>query len=345
MRTISNFFQKNEKWLTPTALFGGFIIDNLTLRRADLLIENLLVSFYILVVLSGVLIWHKIESQEKKTISHIEFQSILFLFVQFAFGGLFSSLTVFYIKSASFLVSWPFLLLLFGGMIATEYFKKHFTQFLVQLATLYILVFTYLILIVPLLVRKINAWVFLLSGVISLIVIFGYLFAFYIIVPSLIKNKQKNIFIAIIGGIFVVINIFYFTNIIPPIPLSLRDSGVYQNIKRQNSEYSFVDFESSFSWRYLKRQYTVPSGSPVYFFSSIYAPIKFEQNVVHEWQRKNKEGDWSLVSKVGFPIIGGSDSGYRGYTISQQVRPGEWRVLVKTQGGQVLGSTNFLVKQ
>jgi hypothetical protein len=343
MRNISTFFQKNEKWLTPTALFGGFILDNITLRRVDLLIENILLGFYFLLVLGGILVWHKIESKKLKTVSSMELQSLIFLLVQFAFGGLFSSLTVFYIKSASFFASWPFLLLLFGGMIATEYFKKHFTQFIVQLGTLYLLLFTYLIMVVPLIVRTINSWVFVLSGILSLVVIFAYIFLFQGIVPALIHKRQMYL-TGVIGGIFIIMNIFYFTNLIPPIPLALRDSGVYKSVVKDEKGYALSNFSNRFSLKDLKQEYTIPSGAPVYFFSSVYAPVKFKQKIVHEWKKKNTKGEWVVVSTVPFPIYGGNDSGYRGYTISQRVTKGEWKVIVKTEGGQVLGGESFVVR-
>jgi hypothetical protein len=343
MRIISTFFQKNEKWLTPTALLGGFIIDSFTLRRADLLLENLLLAFYFIVVFTGILFFHILEHKKNKTISHNEKQSIIFLITQFAFGGLFSSLTVFYIKSASFFASWPFLLLLFGGMIATEYFKKHFTQFIVQLGTIYVLLFTYLIMITPLFVRAINTWVFLLSGILSLIVIFAYAFLFQGFVPQLFKNKEKYILI-VIASIYVLMNVFYFTNTIPPIPLALKDSGVYASVEKKGSEYIFSNFDNRFSLRDFKRAYTAPSGAPIYFYSAVYAPIKFKEKIVHEWQKKNQKGDWVTVSVIEFPIFGGSDAGYRGYSISSRITKGEYNVLVKTERGQVLGGENFIVK-
>jgi hypothetical protein len=343
MKIISTFFQKNEKWLTPTALLGGFIIDNLTLRRSDLLIENLLLTFYFIVAGVGVLLWHRYESKTIKSVSDTERQSIIFLITQFAFGGLFSSLTVFYIKSASFFASWPFLLFLFGGMIATEYFKKHFTQFIVQLATLYILLFTYFILITPLFFKKINIWVFLASGIGSLIAISLYVFIFKKRIPHLIENKQKYI-VYVIGGIYFLMHLFYFTNIIPPIPLALKDSGVYQKVEKKSGDYMFSSFTNSFSLKSMKREYVVPSNSSVYFYSSVYAPVRFTQQIVHTWQKKNTKGDWITVSKIAFPIYGGSDSGYRGYSISNTVTQGTYRVLVETDGGQVLGGEYFLIK-
>lgn len=343
MTTIKNFFYKNEKWLTPTALFGGFILDSITLRQSDLLIENILLTFYFAVVFVCIFFWHRIEVKRNKTVSLIEIQSLLFVISQFAFGGLFSSLTVFYIKSASLFASWPFLVVLFGGMIATEYFKKHFTQFIVQLGTLYILVFTYLILIVPLVVRAINAWVFVLSGILSLIGIFAYLYVFNMFVPILIKNKEKY-FISVIGAIFVLMNIFYFSNIIPPIPLALRDTGVYKNVTKQNSTYVFSNFEHSFSFKNFKEEYVIEKGSPVYFFSSVYAPVKFEEKIIHQWQKRNIKGEWVIVSNITFPIYGGGSSGYRGYSVSDHVSSGEWRIVIKTDTGQVLGSESFIVR-
>lgn len=343
MRIISNFFQKNEKWLTPVMLVGGFVIDNLTLRRADRLIENLLLAIYFVCIMGAILLWHKLQAREQKSVRVLEVESILFLVIQFIFGGLFSALTVFYIKSASLFASWPFLLVLFGGMIATEYFKKHFSQFLVQLATLYLLLFTYFIVVVPLFVRSINVFVFLLSGIVSLVVIFGYIKLFKKFVPTLLKNKGRKI-IGVVAGVFVVMNMFYFLNVIPPIPLALRDSGVYKSVIRTDNGYVFANFESKFSFKSLKTEYFVPTGSYVYFYSSVFAPVKFEQTIVHEWQKKNDKGDWVKMSSVTFPIYGGSDIGYRGYTVSAQVTKGEWRVLVKTRGGQILGGETFLVK-
>lgn len=343
MRIISNFFQRNEKWLTPVMLVGGFVIDNLTLRRSDRLIENVLLAVYFLTIMGTMLLFHKLQSREQKSVRILELESILFLVMQFVFGGLFSALTVFYIKSASLLASWPFLLVLFGGMISTEYFKKHFSQFLVQLATLYLLLFTYLIVVVPLFVRSINVFVFLLSGIVSLALIFGYIKLFKKIVPGLLKNKDRKI-LGVVMGVFVGMNLFYFLNIIPPIPLALKDSGVFKSVIRTDNGYVFSYFDSNFSFKSLKTEYSVPAGSYVYFYSSVFAPVKFEQTIIHEWQKKNNKGDWIKVSSVKFPIYGGSETGYRGYTVSAQVTKGEWKVLVKTSNGQILGGETFLVK-
>lgn len=344
MKIISTFFHKNERWLTPIVLFGGFILDSLTLRRSDLLAENILLGVYFLIIFIGILLWHKFETRRIKSPKHLEYQSLIFLLIQFAFGGLFSSLTVFYVKSASFFASWPFILLLFGGMIATEYLKKHFTQFLVQIGTLYILLFAYFIMLVPLFVGSINSWVFVLSGILSLIAIFSYVFIFNGYVPKLIKGKEKQV-LAVIISVFLIINVFYFTNIIPPIPLALKDSGVYQKVDKKDGQYIFYNFKNRFSLKDLKQEYTIPGNSSVYFYSSVYAPVKFKQKIIHNWQKKNIKGEWVTISKIDFPIYGGNDAGYRGYSISNKITVGEYRVIVETDHGQVLGGETFIVKK
>jgi Protein of unknown function (DUF2914) len=340
---MSHFFHKNEKWLGPLVLFGGFILDNLSIRQSDLLPENLAMTIYFIMVAGSLLVWHAIDAKNTKTVALIEFQSILFLLIQFFFGGLFSFLTVFYIKSASFFASWPFLALLFGGMIATEYLKKHLYQFFVQLGTLYLLLFTYCIVIVPLFVHKISSGVFVISALVSLIIITLYILLFYRAVPSLLHHKQKYL-ITIIGTIFIIMNTFYFLNIIPPIPLALRDAGVYQSVTKKSSDYIFSNFQHGFSFKTLTEEYVVSPGSPAYFYSSIYAPGQFTEKITHQWQKKDAQGNWITVSSFSFSIYGGKSTGYRGYSINDLITPGYWRVLVKTQTGQVLGGKSFSVK-
>lgn len=340
---MSHFFHKNAKWLAPLVLFGGFILDNLSIRQADLFPENLVMTAYFVMVAGSLLVWHKIDAKHTKTVALIEFQSILFLLIQFFFGGLFSFLTVFYIKSASFFASWPFLALLFGGMIATEYLKKHLYQFFVQLGTLYLLLFTYCIVIVPLFLRKISSGVFLLSAFVSLILIILYISLFYKVVPSLLRKQAKHLSI-IIGSIFIIMNTFYFLNVIPPIPLALRDSGIYQSVTKKGSDYIFSNFQHKFSFKTLTEEYRIPSSSPAYFYSAIYAPGQFTEKITHQWQKKDAQGNWITMSSFSFPIYGGKATGYRGYSINDRVTKGDWRVIVKTQSGQVLGGKSFLVK-
>ena len=51
------------------------------------------------------------------------------------------------------------------------------------------------------------------------------------------------------------------------------------------------------------------------------------------------------MSIVSYPINGGRDGGYRGYTIKSNPGPGEWRVDISTADGHLLGRVRFSVDQ
>jgi len=76
----------------------------------------------------------------------------------------------------------------------------------------------------------------------------------------------------------------------------------------------------------------------------VFAPVHFTMKIVHSWQHYNgKRKRWVPVSVVSYPINGGRDGGYRGYTIKTNPGPGEWRVDISTGDGHLLGRIRFSV--
>jgi hypothetical protein len=147
-------------------------------------------------------------------------------------------------------------------------------------------------------------------------------------------------------GIFVVINIFYFTNIIPPIPLSLKDGGVYHSIdKVPGGGYQVT--EEDLGWRKFYTLYdefhTTP-GAPVYVYSAIFSPVDLNIVVVHEWQHYNvRTRRWDTVSKVNLSVRGGREDGFRTYSLRSSLTEGKWRVNVVTSSGQTIGVVRFTI--
>jgi hypothetical protein len=65
---------------------------------------------------------------------------------------------------------------------------------------------------------------------------------------------------------------------------------------------------------------------------------------VHHWQVYNEKSDqWQTTDKRKYGIVGGRDGGYRGYSFKKNIRPGTWRVDVKTDDGLLLGRIGFEV--
>jgi hypothetical protein len=88
----------------------------------------------------------------------------------------------------------------------------------------------------------------------------------------------------------------------------------------------------------------VKPGEPLYVYSAVFAPVKLNTQVQHRWQRYDAAHHrWRTVSTVTYAINGGRDGGYRGYTLSHKITPGEWRVDVDLPNGHIIGRIRFNV--
>ncbi len=343
---IKDFFNKYERHISSVALFGGFILDSLTLRRIDLFLENLVLFSYILIAGVGIIFSNLYAGGVWKG-KHVErIHSFFPIMIQFAFGGLFSGFLVFYSRSASFISSWPFMLVLVGLFIGNEVFKKYYLRLTFQVSVYFFVLFSYFIFYVPVLVGRMGDIIFLISGALSLIVIGIFFYILSRIVPKPFKESKKYIALSI-GAIFLVVNIFYFTNILPPIPLSLKEADAYHKVTRTMEGYEVLK-EAERAKNFFKRRPTIhiAPGESVYLYSSVFAPTALNTNIVHHWQYYNEQTQsWTTISRVTFTIVGGRDGGYRGYSIKSNTFTGLWRVNVETARGQLIGRETFTIER
>ena len=344
--SIKRFYNKYERYISPIALLSGFIWDNLTLKRIDLLYENLVLISYLLVAgLSIFLLQFYYTSRLKSRL----FEKVVFVIpfaLQFAFGGLFSAFVIFYFKSASIIASWPFLLVLLFLLIGNELFRERYSRLIFQMSIYFVALLSYSIFALPILINKMSSGIFLLSGVISLILISLFVSLLFRIMPDKIKQSYKYLAVSI-GGIYLIFNIFYFTNLIPPIPLSLKDNGIYHHIKRTADNRYLVQYEPAPWYLFFKNFNPVfhqSAGEPVYCFSAVFAPTEFNTVIFHRWSYFDKAADkWVETDRLRFDIFGGRDGGYRGYSFKKNTRSGKWRVDIITERGQILGRTKFKI--
>lgn len=360
------FLHRNEQYLSPIAMLCGFVIDNLTLRRIDLLVENLVIVSYLAIALVCIIFINYYEGREyvlleddslrsklKRLINFkkhkekvLEKISIFAPFLlQLVFGGLFSVFVVFYTRSASIFNSWPFILFLFLLLIGNEFFREKYSKISFQLLILFIAVFSYSVFFVPIVLGKMGVFSFLLSGFLSLAIITLVFRIVRFFIPKKLELAKESIWKGIVF-IYLVFNFLYFSNIIPPIPLSLTDDGVFHSLQRLGSTYQveyepapwyqiFNDEDSTVRWR---------PGARVYYYSAIFAPTKISTKIYHKWSFfDEKKSKWVEKSLLNYPIMGGRDEGYRGYSYKSGLAEGDWRVEVVTERGQVLGRKDFKI--
>ncbi len=268
------------------------------------------------------------------------------LVTQYAFGSLFSGMLIFYGRSGSWLVSWPFFVIMLGVIYGNETIRNRVQRLLYNIGMLFIGLFAYVVLIVPVVLGKMSALVFVGSGILALIIMLTFIRLLALVVPRFIALHQRSL-IFIVGLIFAGFNFLYFANLIPPIPLSLKDMGIFHSVVRFEDGTYQLTYEKGEWWQFYKKSDTVfhpaPDGA-LFCFAKVFAPTKINTNVYHRWEYYNEtDKAWIEHARLSYPITGGGDGGYRGYSLIQNYREGKWRCTVETGRGQVLGREVFTV--
>ena len=344
MSSVKAFLEKYERRISAAAILLGFFIDSITLVRIDFYLTNVLLVAYLLIAATAIFVINVHENGGFKKLSDPAYWW-LFVAVQFSFGGLFGRFLIFYSRSGSFSASWPFLLILLLLLIGNEFAKKYYTRLLLQIDFFFLALFLFLIFFLPVTVGYMSDWLFVASGILSLVILAGFIKILTKVLPGRITQHRTNIVVSVLL-IFIAVNVLYFTNVIPPIPLSLRSSGVYHSLTVSNSVYRATHEESSFfdffTWTETVH---IRPGDPVYVYSAIFAPTNFGASVAHRWEQYDEvTKKWVTAALVPFPVVGGQDRGYRGYSFKTNPAEGPWRVIIQTPRGQEIGRVSFEIK-
>lgn len=343
---------KYEQHLRVLGLATGFVFDLFIADRPDSPTNNLLLLSYL--GLAGILIvFLNIRSAQQK--EGESYQPLILLFIlQFCFGGLASNLLVLYGRSGTFAASTLFFLLLLGLVVGNEFLRNRYAQLRFNIVTYYVLLFTYLLIALPTFVfHSLGTWVFLASGAVSLVVVGVFLAIVYWAVLRGRQREQQLYEVSfLVGCVFLLFNGLYFLNIIPPVPLSLKNVGVYHSLERlpaaaggSQSIYRAMYEEPLWFvfWRDTSATYTLHANSSATCFSSVFAPLRLTAPVYHKWEKYDVTRHvWEQVSRISFSISGGRDGGFRGFT-NLTVTPGRWRCNVETGNGALIGRISFTV--
>jgi hypothetical protein len=345
IKITRDWYGRFERPISSISLVAGFLFDALTLKRVDTFWENFWIVGHLLIVGIFIALIHLKESEvgdEKDPgKAHFWFVNIL----QFFFGGLLSTFLVFYFRSADIFVTWPFLVLLALAFIANESLKRHYLRFSFQISLFFLSIYSFAIFVVPVILHQIGPRIFLLSGLVSLAFITIFILILFLFIRDRF-NESKKLILFLILGIWGFVNFLYFTNLIPPIPLSLKDAGVYHSIlKNENGNYT-VTYED-YGWKgyfNLYPNFKETAGSPVYAYSAIFSPKNLNLTIVHEWQYYDKtKNKWITDFVINLPVVGGRDGGFRTYSERSNLAPGKWRVNIKTTLGQTIGHLRFKI--
>ena len=345
LHQLKDWYLSHERHIATSALFLGFVVDNLTLQRIDRVFDNAVIFTYLILIGGGLLFVNLAKAGRLSESFRTKVLAVAPVLIQFAFGGVFSAFFIFYRRSATLASSWPFMLFLLSLLIGNEFFRKQYMRLRFQVTIFFVTLFSFFVYFVPVVIKKMNTAVFLLSGILSVcsIALFIMLLEFFLFD---VVRPHRRWFVATIGAVFIGLNILYFTNSIPPIPLSLKDIDLAHKIVRSGDEYTLVVEDVPFWERWLPGEtYHQRSGEGAGVFSSVFAPTDLKITIRHCWDYFDTARDtWQEMQCVSFPIAGGRGEGYRGYSLRRSLMPGKWRVDVETERGQLIGRKVFTVE-
>jgi MFS family permease len=341
---LKQSFEKHREHFLTIAFVLGFFVDNFTLNRIDQLFDNIVLSTYVLLAMGSLLLLYAATAGKFGDTLNMRLRKYAPMVTQYAFGGLFSGMLIFYGRSGSWWVSWPFLLIILGVIFGNETIRDRVQRLLYNIAMLFVGLFAYVVLIVPVVLGKMGALVFVGSGILALIIMLLFIRVLSLIVPRFIAIHYRSL-LFVIGIIFAMFNFLYFANIIPPIPLSLKDIGIFHSVVRFENGVYQLSYEKGEWWEYFRKSDDVfhpTAGGNVFCFAKVFAPTSIKTDIYHTWSYYDEDAKaWKDYAHIKYNIVGGGAGGYRGYTYIQNAREGSWRCAVETERGQVLGRQEF----
>lgn len=258
------------------------------------------------------------------------------------YGSLLRTYVIFYFKSASFLSSTLFLifmgLLLIGNELTV--FQKRGPIVRSILWTLCLSCF--LSYVVPIMLGRMGAEVFLLSMAIAAV-------SLCLVTVAVWKvkweKKGREFLLPGLVTLLIFFSLYHFA-IIPPVPLILTKAGVYHEIVRKDGDYMVSkdarELEIGMGSRPL---FMGRSGEAIHVIVSLFAPAGFKDEVKIRWSYKHRKEGWIQNDEIPMLIHGGRLEGFRGITRKNYFHPGEWRVQVFTEENREIGRFYFDIKR
>jgi hypothetical protein len=339
MREVRNALLPFRHHFLTIAFLLGFILDNITLGRVDRLFDNIVLLGYLLIATIALqLLYAGSAGRLGEWLSDHVGRYAPYL-VQFSFGGLMSGLLVFYSRSGSWLASWPFLLLMFAIILGNECITKRASRLVFNLSVFFLALFSYIALIMPVVLGRMGDSVFLMSGACAVFVFAVFVKVLYFVVPNFMALNTRTIIITTCA-LYAFMNALYFTNMIPPIPLAIKEVGIYHKVEKREAEGYVLSYEQGpwyALWKKSDSTFHLQPGDVLYCYASVFAPARFETAIRHRWEYYDQTSErWREYHTETFSIEGGRDSGYRGYSYITNVAGSHVRCSVETLRGQVI---------
>lgn len=327
----------------PALLFaGGFLFDLATIKRIDSWPDIALQLCYL--ALLTLLLIRQVRAHEGAWVPS-GWTARLWPFnveiLHFLYGGLLSAYVVLYMKSSSGSRPLVFFSLLVLLLFINEMPQLRRVSHRLRLGLYAFCVFSFLIYFIPVLVGALGDGIFLIALGLAGGIVWGVAGRL-----SADRARRWRIFwpaAAVLSGIA----LLYAFRLVPPVPLSVQDHGIYHDVARKDGGFEVTWEKAPWYrfWRNESRPFRARPGDRVHYFVRIFAPSRFRHTVLIRWELKDPRTDRFLTSdRIPLSVVGGRADGYRGFAIKSNITPGLWRVSAETQDGRTIGSLRFEIE-
>ena len=169
--------KKHERQISALSLAGGFAFDSWAFGSIEHASTQAVFIVYLLA--AGIshrqfcMCWNRsLMAASLRTRPAPSWSSIT---ASLPWAALLSGFCVFYIRSASVTSSWPFLLTMAAIFIGNEYMRRYHARLLFSALLFFFAIYSYAILLVPLVIGRIGRVPFLISGAIAVVLFFFYM--------------------------------------------------------------------------------------------------------------------------------------------------------------------------
>lgn len=347
-RRVVYLWERYNRHINTGGLVIGFFFDLYLATSPASIANNALLLGY-LVISAGCIM---LLNARRKVISDggRSTEPLILLFVlQFCHGGLASNLAILYGMSGTVSSSLLFIGLLGCLLVGNELLRSRYALLRFNIGVYYTLLLTYIVIATPTFIfHSIGGVEFVASTIISLVVMGAFLFLLY---STVLRVSERSVQVreaaGIVLAIFVLFNTLYFSGLIPPVPLSAKNIGIYHSLSRDTAGNYPVTYEPPawFAfWRDTSTTYTHVAGRTAYCFAAIFAPGGLRTPITHTWELYDEDTKtWEIQSSTTFSMLGGRADGYRGYSSHSNLSAGEWRCNVQTSRGQLISRFSFTV--
>ena len=344
---IKSFVDRNQRFVPVFSFFAGFAWDSATVNRIDQLADNIFLALY-LVLLAVLIILVQYEQNGRLSAPWLARYAQWYpAAIQFLFGGLFSVYVLFYFRSASFTRSAVFLIILVLIFIANEFLEKKLNNTYLTFGLYFFASFSFFIFFIPVITGIMNTVIFILGSILGIAVPGGVIWFLH---KRAFFASQKIFYrhLWLLAAVWMTLLSFYWLNLIPPVPLAMKFSGIYHHASRnQQTDTYTLKYQKPAWYKFFtsddKRFYYQPSDT-VFCFTSVFAPASLTKKIAHKWQYYSEQREeWLVTDRSVYQLSGGRDGGYRGYTFKKNMQEGEWRIDIVTDEDLILGRLKMRV--